>query len=69
MNQITASRLTVLRDDLRTKRNARAARRSMERDLVEYTSQAQLKELQAIVTRYDGPDAALAQEVISRHVA
>jgi hypothetical protein len=63
-----SARWSALRDDLRTRRAQRTTRRAMERDL-DFCSPARLSEMQAILSRYDGPDAELVRDIISRRVA
>ncbi len=67
-SETTAPRWAAIRDDLRAKRAARAAARAMERDLAN-CSEAQRKELQAIASRYEGPDADAVREIINRRIA
>ena len=69
MSTQTASRLSTLRDELAAKRAARATQRAIRRDLGFYQSPAAVLELRAIASRYDGPDARVIDEVLSRRSA
>ncbi|WP_088317797.1 hypothetical protein [Kineosporia sp. R_H_3] len=58
--------LTVLRDDLRTRRAARAERRKLDRELATYRTPAERDDLAAMLDRYDDVDAAPVREALNR---
>jgi hypothetical protein len=58
--------LTVLRDDLRTRRAARAARRKLDRELATYNTPAERDDLAAMLDRYDDETAAPVREALNR---
>lgn len=58
--------LTVLRDDLRARRAARAARRKLDRELATYRTTAERDDLAAMLDRYDDETAAPVREALSR---
>ena len=64
------SRWTALRGHLQHTRDARAARKTLERDLASYTSQADLNDLHAILDRYSDRETAQIRRILaSRRVA
>jgi hypothetical protein len=60
------SRWSTLRADLRQRHNARVDRRNLEQQLASYSSEAQISELEAIFSRYEGSDVAELRTVIQR---
>jgi hypothetical protein len=60
------SRWSTLRADLRRRHNARVDRRNLELQLASYSSEAQISELEAIFSRYEGSDVAELRTVIQR---
>jgi hypothetical protein len=54
------------RDQLRARREARAARLRLERDLAAYTSAADVDDLFAVLDRYDDADTAEMRQILSR---
>ncbi|MBI4944638.1 MAG: hypothetical protein HY830_28195 [Actinobacteria bacterium] len=58
--------LTVLRDDLRARRAARAARRKLDRELATYRTPAERDDLAAMLDRYDDEAAAPVREALNR---
>jgi hypothetical protein len=66
-HRITLSPLwDAARDDLRSRRAARASRRTLESELAGYTTAAEQNELEAILQRAD-PDAAAQIRSIIGH--
>jgi hypothetical protein len=65
--QTPASKWSIVRDDLKTKRAARVSLKALERDLASYGSPSEVAELNAIVSRYDGPEVEQIREILSRH--
>jgi hypothetical protein len=63
--------LSALREDLRAKRAARQARRTMIRELAAYTSPADQADLDATLSRYDDDEVAEVRRLLSiaRHQA
>ena len=59
--------LAATRDDLRTRRASRASRRTLERELASYTSQAEQNELNAILDRADPEAAAEIRSIVWRN--
>ena len=64
-HRLTAAMASV-RDELRTRRETRAARRQLFRDLSVYTSAADLDDLYATLARYDDERSAPVREVLDR---
>ncbi len=63
----TTSRWTTLvRDELKARRAARASLRSLERDPAHHTTPSEISEIRAVVSRYDGPDAERVLHVLNR---
>ena len=56
---------TTVRTRLRDSRDAHAARAALERDLATYTSQADLNDLYAILTRYSDRETADIRRVLA----
>lgn len=58
--------LANTRDDLRSRRASRSTRKTLERELASYTSQAEQNELNAILDRADPEAAAEIRSIIWR---
>jgi hypothetical protein len=56
---------TSVRDELRDARVARAARKSLERELASYTSPRDLNDLEAILERYSEDETADIRRVLA----
>lgn len=56
---------TSVRDELRDARAARAARKSLERELASYTSPRDLNDLEAILERYSEDETADIRRVLA----
>jgi hypothetical protein len=54
-----------IRDELRDARAARAARKSLERELAGYTSPRDLNDLEAILDRYDEDETADIRSILA----
>ena len=54
------------RDELRTRRAARAHRKTLQRDLASYTTPAEQNELDAILERYAADEVAEIRQIINR---
>jgi hypothetical protein len=68
MESITRSvspRLTAVRDELRDARAARAARKSLERDLASYRSESDLNDLGAILDRHSEEETADIRRILA----
>ncbi len=62
--------MTAIRDEVRGARQARAARKSLERDLASYTSERDLNDLDAILDRYSDEETADIRRILApRRVA
>jgi hypothetical protein len=57
------------RDKLRTRRAARASRKTLERELASYTTPAEQNELDAILERYPADEVAEMRQIINRRRA
>jgi hypothetical protein len=57
------------RDELRTRRSARAAHKTLERELASYTSPAEQNELDAILDRCPVGDVAEIRAIVNRQRA
>ncbi len=63
-------RLTAIRRDFRGDREARAARRALQRELSSYTTPSELNDLEAILDRHSDEDTAeIRRFLASRRVA
>jgi hypothetical protein len=60
---------TALRGQLRHTREARATRRTLERELATYTSQSDLDDLHAILDRYSDKETAKIRRILARRTA
>jgi hypothetical protein len=63
------SRWTTTLDDLRNRRAVRATQKALERDLAGYSTPAQLSEMNAILRRYEGPEAEAFRDIVNRNLA
>lgn len=63
------SRWTTTLDELRNRRTERQAQKALERDLAGYSTPAQQSEMNAILRRYDGPEAEAFRAIVNRNVA
>jgi hypothetical protein len=61
----TLPRLTALRDELRSVRAARAARKSLEHDLAGYTTPDDLNDLGAILDRHSDEETAEIRGILA----
>ncbi len=61
----TLPRLTTLRDELRSARAARAARKSLEHDLAGYTTPDDLNDLGAILDRHSDEETAEIRSILA----
>ena len=59
--------LATTHDDLRSRRASRATRKTLERELASYTSQAEQAELDAILDRAEPEAAAEIRSIIWRN--
>jgi len=60
-----ASLWTTVRTQIRDSRDAHAAKAALERDLASYTSQADLNDLYAILTRYSDRETADIRRILA----
>ncbi len=60
-----ASLWTTVRTQIRDSRDAHAAKAALERDLASYTSQADLNDLHAILTRYSDRETADIRRILA----
>jgi len=60
-----ASLWTTVRTQIRDSRDAHAAKAALERDLATYTSQADLNDLHAILTRYSDRETADIRRILA----
>jgi hypothetical protein len=54
------------RDELRARREARAGRKRLERELAAYTTQADLDDLYAVLDNHDDADTAVVRDILTR---
>jgi hypothetical protein len=54
------------RDELRTRRAARASRKTLGRELASYTSPAERNELDAILDRFPADEVAKIRQMVNR---
>jgi hypothetical protein len=65
-----ATRWSMLREELHTRRDARAARKQLIRELSTYSTQADRDDLVAVLDRYDDNETADLRRIIGRqHLA
>jgi hypothetical protein len=57
---------SAARDEIRTRRAARAARQTLERELASYSTPAEQNELDAILDRYPTDEVAEIRRIINR---
>jgi len=55
----------TIRDQLRDRREAHAARKSLERDLAPYTSGNDLTDFEAILDRYSDADTVVIRHILA----
>ena len=60
---------TALRGHLQHTRDARATRRTLERELATYTTQSALNDLHATLDRYSDHETARIRRILSRRAA
>ena len=66
MESMTRSpRLAAIRDELREVREARAARKALERDLASYTRPADLNDIDAILDRHSDEETADIRRILA----
>lgn len=58
-------RLGAILDELREARQARAARKALERDLASYTTEADLNDLDAILDRHSDEETADIRRILA----
>jgi hypothetical protein len=63
------SRWTTTLDDLRTRRAERSAQKALARELAGYSTPAQQSEMNAILRRYEGPEAEAFRAIVNRNLA
>ena len=59
--------VATVRDDLRERREARAARRTLERELTSYNTDAQVNDLLGSLHGQDGDDAEAVRDIVLRN--
>jgi hypothetical protein len=59
--------MATVRDDLRERRQARTARRTLERELASYSTPAQVNDLLAALAGQDGDEAAEVRDIVLRN--
>jgi hypothetical protein len=59
--------VATVRDELRERRQERAARRTLERELATYTSPSDVNDLLALLSDQDSPDADHVREIVLRN--
>jgi hypothetical protein len=57
---------TTVRDELRTQRAKRAARKTLQRELAAYTTPSDLDDLHAVLSRYDEAEVADIRRILDR---
>jgi hypothetical protein len=62
-------RLTAIREEVRDNRAARAAHRSLEKEIAAYTSESDLNDLQAILDRHSDEETREIRRIMARHRA
>jgi len=62
-----APRLAAARDELRNRRAARAARRTLEREIASFRTHAELNELTAMLARHSDDEVAEIRQILDRH--
>ena len=65
MTRTVSPRLAAIRGELREAREARAARKALERDLASYTTQADLNDLDAILERHSDEETADIRRILA----
>jgi hypothetical protein len=64
----TSTLWTTVKDELRERREARAARRALEADLAAYRTPADIEDLLASVDQEDSPEADLIRSILSENL-
>jgi len=59
--------VATVRDDLRERREARVARRTLERELTSYNTDAQVSDLLGSLHGQDGEDAEAVRDIVLRN--
>jgi hypothetical protein len=67
LHDITPRFLSEIRGELRDRREARAARRALERELSSYTTPAETDDLLATLRGQEGPDAEEIRGILTRN--
>jgi hypothetical protein len=60
--------LSVVRDDLRERRQASSTRRAIERDLASYVHRAEIDDILTLIADEPGHDAALVRGILNRNL-
>jgi hypothetical protein len=63
----SAQLVATMRDELRERRQERAARRSLEHELASYTTEADVNDLLGALSNQDGAEADKVREVLLRN--
>jgi hypothetical protein len=63
------SRWTTTLDDMRNRRAERLAQKAIARDLAGYSTPSQQSEMNAILRRYEGPEAEAFRAIVNRTIA
>lgn len=66
--RVKTSFLVQLRDELRQRREARAARRTLERQLASYTTRRDVDDLLALVGDSEDPSAEQIRTIVTRNL-
>jgi hypothetical protein len=64
-----SSRWTAFRSQLQHARAARAARKSLEHEMADYTSESDLADLHAMLDRHPDEQVAQIRHILARHAA
>jgi hypothetical protein len=56
----------TIREDLRARRDARAARKALDRDIASFTTPAELSELNSILQRHDDTEVVEIRRIVDR---
>ena len=59
--------LTGVRDELRARRQARAAYLKLERELASYATQTEVGDLLAALSGHDDPEAEMVRDILTRN--
>ena len=63
---VQGSLMTVIRDEVRSAREARAARKALEQELASYTTERDLNDLDAMLERYSDEETAAIRRIVAR---